>query len=203
MRGAGARGECAKIWKTEILWIFLDLLLLVTCQSSYTKSNTSIPKFNRKVSHFKSVAKKTAGRVVGKLYYRPDAACFQNWLPGFTRQLLTYVFHFCCEAREALDPHQSSEDPVTSLSHLSSVVPQCPTANPVVISQTISWVSQVRLATVAHIYIFIEWTVLPPIPRWFKFTAGVSHHTPPPSGGGWPQPINYILNIFILNYYIH
>ncbi len=23
-----------------------------------------------------------------------------------------------------------------------------------------------------------------PVPRWFKFTAGVSHHTPPPPGGG-------------------
>ncbi len=55
--------------------------------------------------------------------------------------------------------------------------------NCVVISQTISWVSQVRLATVVRISVFIEWTVLPPVPRWFKFTAGVSHHTPPPLGG--------------------
>ncbi len=53
----------------------------------------------------------------------------------------------------------------------------------VVISQTHGLVSQVRLATVARISVFIEWTVLPPVPRRFKFTAGVSHHTPPPPGG--------------------
>ncbi len=59
----------------------------------------------------------------------------------------------------------------------------CVSACVVVISQTISWVSQVRLATVVRISVFIEWTVLSPVPRWFKFTAGVSHHTPPPPGG--------------------
>ncbi len=56
---------------------------------------------------------------------------------------------------------------------------------------------------VARISMFIVCTVLPLVKQWFKFTAGVSHHTPPPPGGGWPQPINYILNIFIINYYIH
>ncbi len=72
----------------------------------------------------------------------------------------------------------------------------------VVISQTISWVSQVRL------------------PRWREslcllneqcchlYCGGsnsqlVCHTTLLPHQGGWPQPINFILNIFILNYYIH
>ena len=38
-------------------------------------------------------------------------------------------------------------------------------------------------ATVVRISMFIVCTVLPPVKRWFKFTAGVSHHTPPPPGG--------------------
>ncbi len=37
---------------------------------------------------------------------------------------------------------------------------------------------------VAQISMFIVCTVLPPVKWWFKFTAGVSHHTPPPPGGG-------------------
>ncbi len=68
----------------------------------------------------------------------------------------------------------------------------------VVISQTISWVSQVRLATVARISVFIEWTVLPPVSWWFKFTAGVSHHTPPPPGGaGLSQLIIFWIFFYI------
>ncbi len=38
-------------------------------------------------------------------------------------------------------------------------------------------------APVARISMFIVCTVLPPVMWWFKFTAGVSHHTPPPPGG--------------------
>ncbi len=37
---------------------------------------------------------------------------------------------------------------------------------------------------VARISMFIVCTVLPPVKWWFKFIAGVSHHTPPPPGGG-------------------
>ena len=53
----------------------------------------------------------------------------------------------------------------------------------VVISQTHWLVSQERLSPRAGTSVFIDYTVLPSMRQWFKFTAGVSHHTPPPPGG--------------------
>ncbi len=53
----------------------------------------------------------------------------------------------------------------------------------VVISQTRWLVSQERLSPRVGTSVFIMYTVLPAMRQWFKFTAGVSHHTPPPPGG--------------------
>ncbi len=73
----------------------------------------------------------------------------------------------------------------------------------VVISQTHWLVSRVRLAQWCEsLYLLNEQCCH--LSRGGSNSQLVCHTTLfPLQGGGWPQPINYILNIFVLNYYIH